>query len=179
MATDHSAKRPVLSIKNKGAKREEVDLSSVAAEAVLPPTEANIREVRSRIQEVFFALGTEAFPGTVLPAGQRNIAAEASEFVLSDMLAKLATDRLKKATEEAEKAGVFGDPSAYVTGDTVMVFSDPNFSINVKMGKPSKMIDRKQVETFAAEYLGKKAQEFLDKCFKPRAATKQIIVSMK
>ena len=99
--------------------------------------------------------------------------------MVSDTLAKLATNRLKAAKEKAEKAGVFGDPKDYVLGDTVMVFSDPNFSINVKRGQPSKMLDRSSVEAAAEEFLGKKAQEFLDQCMKDRAATTQVIVSIK
>ena len=167
----------------RGAPRrmteEAVDaLAPVAVEAVLP-TEANIREIRTRIEDVFNALGTESFPGTIIPAGSRNNSKEAAEYVLADLLSKLAGDRLKNALEAAEKAGVFGDKEDYVTGDTVMVFSDPNFSINVKMGKPSKMIKRERVEEAAAEYLGKRASEFLEACKGERAATKQIIVSMK
>jgi hypothetical protein len=156
----------------------EDNLSSVAAE-MLAPTEANIREVRSRIEDVFNALGTDQLPGTVMPVGKRNNSAEAGEFVLADLLSKLASDRLKKAQEAAEKAGVFGDKSEYVPGDTVMVFSDPNFSINVKMGKPSKMIKKEKVQAAAETYLGPKASEFMEACMGERAATKQIIVSMK
>lgn len=162
----------------KAAARKE-HLSSAADAAITATPEVNIREVRTRIEDVFNALGTDQLPGTIIPAGKRNNAKEAAEFVLADMLAKLATSRLKAAAEAAEKAGVFGDPDTYVPGDTVMVFSDPNFSVNVKMGKPSKMMGREQVEAAAKTYLGTKAAEFLEECFKPRAATKQIIVSMK
>jgi hypothetical protein len=158
---------------------EDVNNLSEEAANMLAPTEANIREIRHRIEAAFNALGTDRLPGTIIPAGKGNNAAEAAEFVIADMLAKLATTRLKKATEAAEKVGVFGHSTDYVTGDTVMVFSDPNFSINVKMGKPSKMINREQVEARASEFLGRRATEFLDGCFKPRAATKQIIVSIK
>jgi hypothetical protein len=132
-----------------------------------------------RIEEVFYAVGTEKLPGTVIPAGRQNNSSEASEFVVADKLKKLAEERLKKAVEAAEKAGVFGNKEDYKIGDTVFVFSDPNFAISVKMGKPSQMIDRGQVEAAASEFLGRKSSEFLERCFKPRAATKQIIVSMK
>jgi hypothetical protein len=157
---------------------DEDNLSSIAAE-IVAPTEVSIREVRARVEEAFFALGTEALPGTLIPVGQRNNAPQAAEFVIADMLAKLAASRLKSASEAAEKAGVFGDPSEYVIGDTVMVYSDPNFSINVKRGKPSKMLKRELVEQAAAKHLGKKASEFLDECQGERAATTQIIVSIK
>lgn len=167
-------KRRVLSIKVPAGN----NLSSVATE-IISPTEANIREVRARIEEAFNGLGTDKLPGTILPVGQKNNATEAAEFVIADMLSKLASTRLKAAAEAAEKAGVFGDPETYVQGDTVMVFSDPNFSINIKMGKSSKMMGREEVEAAASEFLGKKASEFLERCMKPRAATKQIIVSMK
>jgi hypothetical protein len=154
------------------------NLSSIAAE-IIAPTEVSIREVRARIEEAFNGFGTEAFPGTIIPTGKKNNSAEASAFVIADALSKLATERLKKAHEAAEKAGVFGDPADYVQGDTVMVFNDPNYSINVKMGKPSKTINRELVEATAREYLGAKADEFLDKCFKDRKPTQQIIVSVK
>lgn len=173
--------RPLLSIK-AGAKRGAVkqDISPVAADLIQPTEDnSNIREVMATIEEAFNSLGTEKLPGTVIPTGQKNNAKEAAEAVIADRLVKLATDRHKKAMEAAEKAGVFGEPSSYIIGDTVMVFSDPNFSINVKMGRPSEMVGRKEVEAAAAEYLGKKASEFLDRCKKPRAATKQIIFSMK
>lgn len=153
-------------------------LSSVAAEMVAP-TESSIRDVVARIEDVFNALGTEELPGTIIPAGSKNNSKEASAYVLADKLAKLAATRLKNATEAAEKVGVFGDPDSYVQGDTVMVFSDPNFSINVKMGRPSKMLKREKVEAAAEEYLGKKAAEFMDKCMGERKATQQVIVSMK
>lgn len=154
------------------------NLSSIAVE-ISEPTEANIREIRSRIEEAFAAFGTERLPGTVIPAGAKNNAREAADYVLADMLEKLAVKRKKSSLEAAEKAGVFGDPSTYVEGDTVMVFNDPNFSINIKMGSPSRMIGREEVEVAAHKHLGKKADEFLEECMKPRAATKQIIVSMK
>lgn len=174
--TKRGAKRKILSIKTKTSD----NLSSVAAEAVSFPEEGeSIRAVRTRVEDVFAALGTPAFPSTVMPSGSKNNSQEAAEYVMADLLEKLATERKKKAYEAAEKAGVFGDSSDYVVGDTVMVFNDPNFSINVKMGKPSTMIGREQVETAALEFLGKRSTEFLEKCRKPRAATKQIIVSMK
>lgn len=184
---EEKPQRPILSIKGgakRGAKKAaeakepESNLSSIAAE-ISAPTEVSIREVRARIEEAFNALGTDQLPGTIIPAGQKNNAAEAAEFVIADMLSKLASERLKKASEAAEKTGVFGSSADYVIGDTVMVYSDPNFSINVKMGKPSKLVKRELVEANAIEYLGKRASEFIDKCKGERAATKQIIVSMK
>jgi hypothetical protein len=158
---------------------EETHLSSVAVE-LIQPTEANIREIRSRIEEAFNAMGTDQLPGTIIPQGRSNNAREAADFVIADMLRKLAEGRMKNATEAAEKAGVFGDPEAYVEGDTVMVFSDPNFSINIKMGKPSKMIKRENVEAAIKAYVPQaKQSEALEACFGTRAATVQRIVSMK
>lgn len=153
--------------------------SSEIAQEMVQPTDDNIREIRQRIEEAFNALGTEQLPGTVFPVGSRNNSVEAVNFVVAEVLSKLAEARKKGAAEAAEKAGVFGDPDSYVLGDTVMVFNDPNFSINVKMGRPTKMINRELVEATAEKFLGKKASEFLEECFKERAATKQIIVSMK
>lgn len=155
------------------------NLSSVATEAVTATPDISIREVLTRVEDVFKALGTDMLPGTVLPTGHRNNSREAAEYALADKLEKLAKERKAKAADAAEKAGVFGDPEEYVYGDTVMVFSDPNFSINVKMGKPSKMLKRELVEQCAVTFLGKKAPEFLEACQGERAATKQIIVSMK
>lgn len=154
------------------------NLSSIAEE-IISETDANIREIRARVEEAFNALGTDQLQGTVIPAGAKNNSREAAEYVIADALEKLATKRKKKAAELADKAGVFGDSSTYVEGDTVMVFNDPNFSINVKMGTPSRMIGREEVEAAAIKHLGKKAPEFLEECFKLRSATKQIIVSIK
>jgi hypothetical protein len=184
MAEDKDApKRPTLSIRAGGERKSkavaEDNLSSVATEMVTPTPDVSIREVLARIEDVFTSLGSDKLPGTIIPAGQRNNAKEAAEYVLADKLKKLAEARHKKASEAAEKAGVFGDKADYVLGDTVMVFSDPNFSINVKMGNPSLMLKREKVEAAAATYLGKKASEFLEECQGERAATKQIIVSMK
>lgn len=176
--------RPILGIKKEDAVKKEKEvvaddnLSSIAAE-IIAPTEVSIREVQARVEDAFFALGTNKLPGTIIPVGQKNNAPEAAEYVMADMLSKLASERLKKAQEAAEKAGVFGDPTDYVTGGTVMVFSDPNFSINVKRGKPSKMLKRDKVEAAASEFLGKKASEFLEQCQGERAATTQFIVSIK
>jgi hypothetical protein len=176
MAQEPRKPREVLRIKATAAK---VPDEPTIAEEISAPTEESIRTVLDRIEEAFFSLGTDKLPGTIIPVGGRNNAKEAGEFVVAERLKKLAEERLKNASEAAEKAGVFGDPEEYKNGETVMVFSDPNFSINVKMGKPSKMINRELVETNATVFLGKKATEFLETCFMPRAATKQIIVSMK
>jgi len=173
------AKTPAKRGTNGKPQEQEPDLSSVATEMVTATPDVSIREIRARIEEVFNAVGTEALPGTIIPAGSKNNSKEAAEFVLADLLSKLATDRLKNASEAAEKAGVFGNKEDYVIGDTVMVFNDPNFSINVKMGKPSLMVKREKVESAAVTFLGKRASEFLDQCKGERAATKQIIVSMK
>jgi hypothetical protein len=171
--------------RKRGARKAEEpmppdqNLSSVAVDMLLATEGVSIREVRAKIEEVFLALGSEALAGTVIPAGQKNNSREAADYVIADLLEKLATKRKKEALQAAEKAGVFGNPEDYVQGDTVMVFSDPNFSINVKMGNPSKMIGREEVEAAAERHFGKKASEFLEECSKERAATKQIIVSMK
>jgi hypothetical protein len=168
--------RPKLGV--KAAAKHAEPPSDVAAE-ISAPTEEGIRTVLARVEEAFFAMGTDKLPGTIIPVGQKNNAAEAAEFVIADRLAKLAATRLKNASEAAEKAGVFGDKSEYVEGETVMVFSDPNFTISMKMGRPSKTINREKVEEAAAEFLPKRSGEFLERCFKDRAATKTIIVSMK
>lgn len=176
-------KRPTLSINpeaKKAAKAPTPDEPvSTIGEEITTPTEANIRAVMARIEEAFNAFGTDQLPGTIIPVGQRNNAREAGEYVLAERLSKLAAERLKNAAEAAEKAGVFGDSADYINGETVLVFSDPNFTISVKKGKPSKTINRELVETNASEFLGKRASEFLELCFKPRAAMQQIIVSMK
>ena len=155
------------------------NLSSVAEDLVTEVPEANIRAVRNKIEEAFSAFGSDKLPGTIIPAGARNNSKEAAEYVLADLLKKLAEKRHKLAQEAAEKAGVFGDKSSYVEGDTVMVFNDPNFSINVKKGSPTKMIGKEEVQAALVKHLGKKADEVLEECYKPRAATTQIIVSMK
>lgn len=149
------------------------------AEEMVTPSEDTIREVRNRIEEAFNALGTEALPGTVIPLGSRNNSQEAADYVVADLLSKLAENRKKAALEAAEKAGVFGDPKEYIEGDTILVFNDPNFSINVKKGRPTKAINRELTEAAAEELLGKKSSEFLEKCMKDRKPTEQIIVSMK
>lgn len=167
--------------KRRGAKRvpegpESTNLSSVTT---VPLDEQSIRAVRTRIEDVFSALGTDTMPETAVPKGTKNNSKEAADYVVADILEKLATARKKACAEAAEKAGVFGSEEDYIEGDTVMVFSDPNFSINVKKGRPSRMIGREEVEAAAEKFLGKRAPDFLEECMKSRAATKQIIVSMK
>jgi hypothetical protein len=154
------------------------DASPIAVE-MSAPTEATIREIRNRIEDGFKALGTDQLPGTVIPAGSRNNSKEAADYLVADLLSKLAKKRKDAAEQAAEKAGVFGDPKDYIEGDTVMVFNDPNFSISMKMGTQGEMLDRELVEEAAEKHFGKKAAEFLEECKKPRAASKQIIVSMK
>ena len=139
----------------------------------------SIREVRERIEAIFNALGTEANPETVIPAGTRNNSKEAAEYAIADLLEKLAANRKKKAKEAAEKAGVFGDPKEYVNGDTVMVWQSPQMAISVKSGNPSRMIGKEETQAALEKHLPKKAQDVLEECMKDRAATRQIIVSMK
>lgn len=155
------------------------EVSSIVQE-VSEPTEDNIREVLARIEEAFNALGTELMPGTLIPAGAKNNSKEAAEYVVADRLSRLAETRKKQASDAAEKAGVFGSMDNYIVGDTVMVWNDPNFSINVKLGRPSKMIGREETQAVLLSNFGvKKAAELLEECMKDRSATKQIIVSMK
>jgi hypothetical protein len=139
----------------------------------------SIRDVRERIEAIFNALGTEANPDTMIPHGQKNNGPEAAEYALADLLEKLAAARKKKAKEAAEKAGVFGDPKSYVNGDTVMVYNSNDFAISVKSGNPSRMIGKEETQAALEKHLPKKATEVLDECMKERAATRQIIVSMK
>lgn len=170
-------KRPVLRIK-ADAEQVEIPADGIGAE-IMAPTESSIREVMQRLEEAFYAMGTEKLPGTIIPVGRSNNAREAGEFVIAERLSKLADTRLKNAKEAAEKAGVFGDPEEYVEGETVMVFSDPNFVISVKRGRPSKTINREATTAAAEEFLGKRSSEFLERCFAPRNATTTIIVAMK
>lgn len=161
-------------------KRPPAPEVSTIVQEVSAPTEDTIREVLARIEEAFNALGTDQMPGTIIPAGSKNNSREAAEFVVADRLSKLAETRKKQASEAAEKAGVFGTTDNYIVGDTVMVWNDPNFSINVKLGRPSKMIGREETQAVLLSNFGvKKAAELLEECMKDRSATKQIIVSMK
>lgn len=161
-------------------EQEVLNLSSVAEEMVKPTNGDDIREVKARIEEVFHAVGTDKLPGTVIPKGSKNNSTEAAEYALASHLRNLANDRFKAATEAAEKAGVFGDEADYVEGSTVMVYSDPNLSVNVKLGKPAKIINKGQLEEAVYEILGqKKGDELMERAMKARAPTKTIIVSMK
>lgn len=156
-------------------------------EAVGKPSEASeeaqedVRAVVARIEDVFKALGTDHAPDTKLPvAKNRNNAEEAAEFVLSEKLRKLAEDRYKTAKEAAAKAGIFGDDSEYVEGETVMTWNSPHYVVSMKVGKSSQMIDKGRVEATLHKYLGReKAEAALEECLKPRAGAKSIIVSLK
>lgn len=154
---------------------------SVPTEVTLPQEEDhNIRAVKERIDALFSAIGTEAMPETVFPSGNRNNSTEAAEYAIADVLLKLAKNRHKSATEKGQAAGIFGDEKDYVANETVIVWQSPSFSINVKKGQPSKMIGKEETEAAILKAVGpKRCAEIMQECMKERAATKQIIVSMK
>src|SRR5690242_6647607 len=93
--------RPKLGIKAPAKREPEPSEDGSLVEEITTETGDSIREVLSRIDEAFNALGTEKLSGTVIPVGSKNNAKEAGEFVVADRLAKLATTRLKNAAEAA------------------------------------------------------------------------------
>lgn len=158
----------------------------VKADIPLPETasmsngdDLSIRDAKDRVEALFKSIGTETLPDTLFPTGSRNNGPQAAEFAMADLLEKLAKQRKKEAFEEAQKAGVFGDDASLVPNETVVVWNSPALVISIKTGKPTKMVNREQLEDALVRHLGKKAPEVLEECMKERAATKQIIVAMK
>lgn len=183
MAQSPKPKRERLSIRPKGqaARQQPAPLEALEEPPASEEEASSIREAIKNVSDAFFAIGSEAMPTTVLPrAKNRNNAEEAAEFVLSKRLAELANDRLKKAEEAAERAGIFGKPEDYEEGSTVQTWQSPHYSVGVKLGKESKMINKDLVEaTFLENFGSEKTGNLLEACMKPRAAPKQKIVLMK
>ena len=150
----------------------------------------DIRKVKECVEYLFNALGKAGkvdvdgkkvdFSGTVIPAGNKNTSEAASEFFVADLLRKAAEERFKKAKKEAEEQGILGSEESYVEGETVMAWNSPDFTINVKKGKPSEMIDREAITAAINEALPKeKAAAVLKAGMKPRKGTTTITTAMK
>lgn len=164
------------------AQRSRRTLSIRVPEAIPasePGESLSVKDTLDRIEALFNAIGTDQNPDTILPAGNKNNHKEAAEFALAERLKKLAENRFKKAAEAAKEAGVLGDEDNYRNGETVMVWQCPDFSVSVKSGNPSKQIGKEEVKAAADKFLGRKSADFMKECFKDRAPTRQIIVSMK
>lgn len=141
----------------------------------------DIRKTFAAIDAVFNGLGTDNAPETKLPVSpHRNNADVVADYVLAEHLKKMAEDRFKQAKERAEKTGVFGSEEDYIEGQTVQVWQSPHYSLLVKKGKASTMIDKDKVLEVLMRRLGHdKAQEAFEECMKPRAGAQSIIVSIK
>lgn len=174
--------KPALPEKAAGAKQPTPKHESEVTATILNDEDmADVRAVISRIEDIFNAVGTSQLPDTVLPrAKNRNNADAAAEFVLADKLRKLADARHKAAKEKAEREGVFGEEEQYVAGESVIVWQSPFYTISMKLGNETKMVNREKVEETLRTYLPReKAEEAFEKCMKPREPARQIIVSMK
>lgn len=165
-------KRPTLTIKADIPLPEH-------AEAIVEGVGPSIRDIKDRIEALFHAIGSDRMPDTCFPGHSKNNSTEANEYALADLLEQLAKKRKKAASEAAAKAGVFGDPDKYVNGETVMVWQSPHLAISVKTGNPTRMLGKEETEAAIRKHLPRKFDEVMDECMKDRAATKQIIVSMK
>lgn len=174
-----NAEKPAEAASNTAEEvAEDPHLSPITA---LHDETPSARSVMDQVESWFANIGTPLLPETVMPVPpNRNNGQEAAEYAVAEKLAKLAEKRKKAAYEAAAKAGVFGDEDSYKEGDTVTVWQSPYINVAVKMGSPSKMIGKEETHAALEAHLPKgKVADVLEECLKERAATKQIIVSIK
>lgn len=143
--------------------------------------EEDMEAIQARIEALVAGIGTDAFPDSCVPRPKnRNNGEEAAEYVTADIIARAAEKRKKAATEAADKAGVFGDRSTYKHGQTKMVYNTPDFTISMKVGNPSKAVNKENTEHVLFEMLPReKAVEAFGRCMKERAAPTQVVISLK
>ena len=175
------AKRPT--------RRETLSLRHLQAggrEGGQPPSNnaeahSSIREVKEAIEKLFASIGTMKYPTTIPYAGQKATSEVAAEYFIADLLHKLAKNRFEKvAKPAAEQAGILGKESDYEPNETVIVWQSPAFTINVKRGMPSKMLDREKLTECLKEAVGeKRAQDIIEKSSKERKGTTTISVAIK
>jgi hypothetical protein len=145
-----------------------------------PDGELSAKSAKDAVDAILNALGTDKFPETVIPVPRNKNNGEAATcFILWDHVAKAAEKKKKAAKETAEAQGVFGDPSAYVPGETTLVYQAPAFSISIKKGDDTSMVDRELTTAVLKELAPNKWPELLERCKKPRAGPTQPIVSLK
>lgn len=163
---------------------EKQPMLHVAAELELPEHAdgegSSAKDSKDAVDAILNALGTEKFPATIFPAPKnKNNGEAATDYILWDHVAKVASKRAKQTAQIAEEQGVFGDATAYVAGETTLVYNAPEFAISIKKGDETEMVDRELVETVLKEVAPQKWQELLKRCKKPRAGPTQRIVSLK
>jgi hypothetical protein len=139
----------------------------------------SVRDIKDRVEGMFKAIGTDALPETLFPAGNKNNGIEAREFVVAEQLKKLAESRYEDAKANAKAVGCFGDDSKYIPGETIEVYRTANFTFSVQRNKDSNMIDRKQVEELLREIAPTKWPELMKRCEKPKAGATRFIVALR
>ena len=139
-----------------------------------------MQPVIEAIAAEFNAIGTEVKPETVVDAGRSNSADAAAEYMLARILMDQAKARLDAATKQALERGILGNEAEIAEGNTVMTFNCPNFTINLKKGRSSQILDKDMVKDNAVKHFGeKRANELLAESLKPRKATVQIFCAVK
>jgi len=138
-------------------------------------------EARNAMEDIFKRIGTDEFPETILPAGNKNTAAEAREFATAQALKKMADSRFKEAEEKARALGILGSEDEYVEGQTRIVYSTPSFDITAKRNKGSKQLDKDLLQAALAEHgiSAAKLLEIMTSASKPRKGATQIEVALK
>lgn len=171
------AKPPVPPQTPAAPQPQEPDITA----AVLNDEDLDVSAIKTRIEDIIFGIGSDALSDTQIPRPKnRNNGEAASRFVESEIILKAAEKRHKEDKANAEKEGVFGDPETFKEGETKMVYNTPFYAISMKIGNPSRAVDKDLVADVLQTHLPKdKAIEAMEACFKRRSAPKQVIVSMK
>lgn len=132
------------------------------------------------VDAILNALGTDKFEATVVPFPKnRNNGGAAAAFVLWDHVSKFAVKKAKEAEALAFQQGVFGEPDDYTPGETSLVYQTPWYTVSVKKGHDTKMVNKDNVVDVLREVGGNKQAEYLERCMKPRAGPVQKIISLK
>jgi len=144
------------------------------------PKEPSAKDALDAVDAILSALGTDKFEPTVVPyAKHRNNGKAAADFVLWDHIKRFAEKRAKETEEVAAAQGVFGNPDNYVPGETSLIYQSPGFTISIKKGHDTKMVNKDQVIEVLKELKPERHPEYLERCMKPRAGPTQKIISLK
>jgi hypothetical protein len=143
------------------------------------PENPSAKDIKDRVTAIFNSIGTADMTGTEYPRGRDNKGPVAAEFVVAQQLKKLAEARYEKAKAEASDTGCFGDPEAYVSGETVEVYRGPAYTFSVQRNRDSEVVDKERTEQVLREVAPNKWQELLKRCKKPRAGATQIVVALR
>lgn len=141
-----------------------------------------IIKIKSAIQTAFSNIGKKN--GTSAPTSKVNTFSIAYEFFCAEIMRSAANKRHEEAKKAAFDAGLLGEPSKYVEGETITTHDNEHFTITAKKAAASSTLDRTMLSNALSKRYGKKldatlCNEILAEASKPRAGAVTISCAMK